>query len=89
LLAIWGLPELAHVLILEASDVEDVAACEYLDLLTLAGGALVTGVWIVFKHLFISYLLHPTGLYYVVVQEGVNVPPASLALPLSEEDTET
>jgi len=79
---------LAHVLILEASDVEDVTACEYLDLLTLAGRALVAGVWIVFKHLFISDLLHPTGLYDVIVQEGVDVPPASLALPLSEEDTE-
>jgi hypothetical protein len=80
---------LAHVLIFEASDVEYVAACEYFDLLTLAGRALVTGEWIIFKHIFISDLLHPTGLYDVIVQEGVDVPLASLALPLSEENTET
>ena len=46
---------------------EDVAACEYLDLLTLLGPALVTGERIVFKHLFISDLLHPAGLYDVIV----------------------
>ena len=46
---------------------EDVATCEYLDLLALLGPALVTGERIVFKHLFISDLLHPAGLYDVIV----------------------